>query len=200
MPIWHSAFPAHLPTGRDDGLHEHLRVPEVRLEEEQLAPGLEQAVQRPQVLPVPVVADDRGADDVVEALRREVFREVADVCDLDVRQPAGVELLGEPLVEDDRRDRALASERRREVLRPQTAARTELEDALTRQDVERVAHRQRTPSQLRRGGRRVAAPVALARLLHLAEVGFEGLVRHRSPAAASSARMSSSDTSGSQLG
>ena len=60
------------PDRPDRRLHEHLRIPVVRFEEQQLPARLQQAVERGKVLGVGVVAEDRGADDVVEALRGEI--------------------------------------------------------------------------------------------------------------------------------
>ena len=66
---------AGIPADRPDRrLEEHLRIPVVRFEEQQLPARLQQPVQRREVLGVGVVAEDRGADDVVEALRREARR------------------------------------------------------------------------------------------------------------------------------
>ena len=159
-------------------LHEDLRVPEVRLEEEQLTARLQQSVQHPQVLAVAVVADDRRPDDVVEALRWKVLEPPSDVLDLDVRKVSRPELLRKPLVEDDSRDGALAPERLRQVLGPQPGPGTELEHALSGEHVEGVPRSERAPLELRGRGRRVAPPVRLARALHLPEVVLERRVSH----------------------
>ncbi len=60
-------------------LHEYLRVPVIRLEEEELPARLQQPVDLAQVVRIPVVAQDPRAHHVVEARRRERIQTVAGV-------------------------------------------------------------------------------------------------------------------------
>ncbi len=160
------------PDRPDRRFEEHLRVPVVRFEEQQLPPRLQQAVERGEVLGVGVVAQDGGADDVIEAL----FGKVAEFVEADnagVGQPPRLGLHRKILVEHGGCERVLASQRDREVLGPETAPRTELENRLTGQDVKAVTHRQRPPAELHRRRRGIAAPVGFAGALHRAEVRLE---------------------------
>ena len=187
--------PAAAPDARDHALRQHLGVPEVRLEEQDLAPGAERGQQRAQVRGVLVVAEDAGADGVVERVGRQVQPVGPRAMDGHVGKRACLELPCEAVVEHDRRDRVLPAELLGELCRPQTASGAELEDRLAGLDVERVLHRQRAPAQLRRRRPRMATPVRLARELHLLQVPeqttgarVDGARRDRGEAAAVRAR------------
>ncbi len=59
------------PSDRTDRvLDEYLGVPVVGLEKEELATWLQQPVDSAEILGIQVVADDGGADDIIEALLR----------------------------------------------------------------------------------------------------------------------------------
>ncbi len=160
---------------RDQALREHLRVPVVRLEEQQLAAGLEHPVDVPEVLGVPVVTEDRRADHVVHALGRQRV-EVLEQADLGVRKPALERLLGVVGVEHGGGDGILGPQRRHQMLGPETAAGAQLQDRLSRQHVKALPDGDRSPPQLDRGRRGVSKPVRLARALHLSQVVDQ---RHR---------------------
>src|SRR5439155_8662362 len=67
----------------DEVLEKTLRVPVVRLEEEQLATGLEQSVERRQGLRVETVTQDHRPDHVIEGPRRKISQ-IGDVNELGV--------------------------------------------------------------------------------------------------------------------
>ena len=103
---------------RPNGVLEvHLGVPVVGLEKEQLATGLQKAMQRFEVLAVRVVAQDGRPYDVVEALGWK-RSEIADMHDSRIGQVPLSGRTSQVLVEDRRRDWILAAERGCKVLGP----------------------------------------------------------------------------------
>src|SRR5258707_11573441 len=136
------------PEGPDDALEKYLRIPVIGLKKENLAARLEQPVQGLKVLGEKLVAEDRGAQYVVEAFCWEVVEEILDVNEVDIRQLLrGFE---EGLIEDSSSDRIFTAQDRGQMLGPKARTCPKVENSFTRKHMERVTNCKRSPAQLYR--------------------------------------------------
>src|SRR5260370_10254209 len=107
------------PHSREMVLCENLGIPIVRLKEEKLPSRFEQTVKGGEILRILVVAQNRGADHIIETLRRKIIGKTGYLYKPYVRNATC--RVRKLLIEHSRGDGVLASQDRGKMLCPQPA-------------------------------------------------------------------------------